>query len=198
MDQRQDPRGDGPEGAFFDDPLSHALYIAARTSAALYRPRLARLGLTFPQYLVLQVLWEEGAATSQDLADALRLDSGTLSPLLKRMEQAGLVSRRRAPRDERLVEVIVAPAGDALRGPAALVAQEVRRERVTSSPTYENLVRSLYEMADHVPSEEIPDAAAQVGRPRAPDGTSEASVPTGRARPSLRETASGPGLGRLR
>lgn len=159
MNHRQDvPLHEPSAGAFPEDPLTHALYVAARASASLYRPRLARLGLTFPQFLVLQVLWKRGAVTSQHLGESLRLDSGTLSPLLKRMEQAGLVSRRRAAWDERLVEVIATPEGDALREPALDVIKAVREEHLMSSITYEDLVRALYELT--APLGEAADTAA--------------------------------------
>ncbi|WP_217143258.1 MarR family winged helix-turn-helix transcriptional regulator [Streptomyces sp. AC627_RSS907] len=158
MTHRQDgPRHEPEAGAFPEDPLSHALYIAARASASLYRPRLAGLGLTQPQFLVLQVLWKHGAVTSQQLGEELHLDSGTLSPLLRRMEQAGLVSRRRARWDERLVEVVATRQAEALREPARHVAEAVRAERPPLSSAYEDLVRVLYELAS--PPQETPDEA---------------------------------------
>jgi DNA-binding MarR family transcriptional regulator len=164
MTHQQDrPRHEPEAGAFPDDPLSHALYVAARASASLYRPRLAGLGLTQPQFLVLQVLWKHGAVTSQQLGEELRLDSGTLSPLLRRMEQAGLVSRQRARWDERLVEVVATRQADALREPARLVAKSVRADRPAFSAAYEDLVRALYELAsppEEGPADEAPATAA--------------------------------------
>jgi DNA-binding MarR family transcriptional regulator len=94
-----------------DDQLCFALYAAQRAVTSAYRPLLDELGLTYPQYLVLLVLWERGEITVKDLADALRLDYGTVSPLLKRLETAGLVRRRRSARDER--SVLVACTGRA-------------------------------------------------------------------------------------
>ncbi|GLY20571.1 putative transcriptional regulator, MarR family protein [Micromonospora sp. NBRC 101691] len=103
-----------------------ALYTASRAVTDVYRPILDRLGLTYPQYLVLLVLWERDAApTVSELGTELRLDSGTLSPLLKRLEGAGLVVRRRAARDERRVEVELTDAGRALREPACDVPHRV-------------------------------------------------------------------------
>ena len=84
-----------------DDQLCFALYAAQRAVTAAYRPLLDELGLTYPQYLVLLVLWERGETTVKDLASALRLDYGTMSPLLKRLEAAGLVRRERSSRAER-------------------------------------------------------------------------------------------------
>ncbi len=96
-----------------------ALYAASRAVTALYRPVLEPLGVTYPQYLVLLVLWEHGDTTVKDLGEALMLDSGTLSPLLKRLETAGLVHRRRSTLDERSVVISLTAAGDRLRADAA-------------------------------------------------------------------------------
>nr|WP_202498110.1 MarR family transcriptional regulator [Streptomyces sp. SID5469] len=106
-----------------DDQLCFALYAAQRAVTAAYRPLLDELGLTYPQYLVLLVLWERGETTVKELAAALRLDYGTVSPLLKRLESAGLVSRERSARDERSVLVAVTGRGEELRERAAHVPQ---------------------------------------------------------------------------
>ncbi|MER5702904.1 MarR family transcriptional regulator [Micromonospora sp. NPDC002296] len=93
-----------------------ALYAASRALTDVYRPILDAFGLTYPQYLVLLVLWErDDAPTVSELGAALRLDSGTLSPLLKRLEAAGLLVRSRSARDERRVEVRLTGDGGALR-----------------------------------------------------------------------------------
>ncbi|MEW2441756.1 MarR family winged helix-turn-helix transcriptional regulator [Micromonospora marina] len=93
-----------------------ALYAASRALTDVYRPILDEHGLTYPQYLVLLVLWEhDDAPTVSELGAALRLDSGTLSPLLKRLEAAGLVVRTRSAADERRVEVGLTGRGRALR-----------------------------------------------------------------------------------
>jgi len=101
--------------------LCFALYAASRAAVNLYRPVLEPLGLTYPQYLVLLVLWEHGETSVKDLGGALMLDSGTLSPLVKRMESAGLVARTRRADDERSVLVSLTPAGRALRRKATTV-----------------------------------------------------------------------------
>lgn len=97
--------------------VCYALYTASRALTDVYRPILDEFGLTYPQYLVLLVLWErpDEARTVSELGTELRLDSGTLSPLLKRLEGAGLVARRRSARDERRVEVGLTEQGRALR-----------------------------------------------------------------------------------
>ncbi|MEU0949812.1 MarR family transcriptional regulator [Streptomyces canus] len=104
-----------------DDQLCFALYAAQRAVTAAYRPLLDELGLTYPQYLVLLVLWERGETSVKELAGALRLDYGTVSPLLKRLEAAGLVRRERAAADERSVLVACTGLGEELRERAARV-----------------------------------------------------------------------------
>ena len=94
-----------------DRQLCFALYSASRAMTAAYRPILTELNLTYPQYLVLLVLWEEGRVTVGRLGERLQLDSGTLSPLLKRLEANGFVRRERSLDDERLVDVTLTPAG---------------------------------------------------------------------------------------
>jgi DNA-binding MarR family transcriptional regulator len=94
-----------------DDHLCFALYAASRAVAAAYRPLLTEFGLTYPQYLVLIVLRDEGAISVSRLGERLQLDSGTLSPLLKRMESNGLLLRQRSELDERSVHVELTEAG---------------------------------------------------------------------------------------
>lgn len=103
------------------DQVCFDLYAASRAVTNAYRPVLTALGLTYPQFLVLIVLWERGTCTVKELAGALKLDHGTLTPLLRRMEAKGLLTRRRGDADERFVEVAVAPNGDALRAHATKI-----------------------------------------------------------------------------
>ncbi|WP_028921687.1 MarR family winged helix-turn-helix transcriptional regulator [Pseudonocardia acaciae] len=98
-----------------DRQVCFALAVAARSVIALYRPLLEPMGLTHPQYLVMLVLWERDPRSGRELASLLRLDPGTLSPLLKRLESAGLITRRRDAADERSLAVTLTPAGRALR-----------------------------------------------------------------------------------
>jgi MarR family transcriptional regulator, organic hydroperoxide resistance regulator len=103
-----------------DNQLCFALYSASRAVTRSYGPLLAELGLTYPQYLVMLVLWEvDEAVTVGDLGLRLHLDSGTLTPLLKRLEHLGLVQRDRDPRDERRVLVTLTPAGAEMRARAS-------------------------------------------------------------------------------
>ena len=92
---------------------------------AAYRPILTELNLTYPQYLVLLVLWEEGRVTVGHLGERLQLDSGTLSPLLKRLEANGFVRRERSSDDERLVDVTLTPAGRRLERKAQCIPEEL-------------------------------------------------------------------------
>lgn len=102
-----------------------SLYTASRAATAVYRPLLEELGLTYPQYLVLMVLWEEDGRSVRELGQALELDSGTLSPLLKRLEAAGLLRRTRSAMDERRVEVYLTENGRALQEKALPLPQRV-------------------------------------------------------------------------
>jgi DNA-binding MarR family transcriptional regulator len=102
-----------------------ALYAASRAVTHLYRPALDALGLTYPQYLVMLVLWERGPVLVKELGQALDLDSGTLSPLLKRLEAAGLVRRQRCVEDERAVRVYPTDEGSALRDRATSVPRKL-------------------------------------------------------------------------
>ena len=98
-----------------EELLCFDLYAASRAVTAAYRPILGELGLTYPQYLVLVVLWAREQVPIKDLASTLRLDYGTLTPLLRRMEAAGLLTRTRSAADERSVTVSLAGAGETLR-----------------------------------------------------------------------------------
>ena len=106
-----------------DRQLCFALYAASGLVTRAYRPLLEPLGLTYPQYLVMLVLWEQQPRTVGELGEALDLDSGTLTPLLKRMEASGLVTRTRDPADERRVRIALTDQGRALRDKAASVPE---------------------------------------------------------------------------
>jgi DNA-binding MarR family transcriptional regulator len=114
-------RGSAGDALLLDRQVCFPLYAASNLLSRLYRPVLARLGLTYPQYLVMLVLWESQPQSVGSLGERLHLDSGTLTPLLKRMEQAGLLQRQRDPGDERRVLVQLTGTGRALKGKAAAV-----------------------------------------------------------------------------
>lgn len=98
-----------------DDLLCFAIYSTSLAMAKVYRPLLAKLGVTYPQYLVLVVLWNRDQVTVSEIGHELFLDSATLTPLLKRMEAAGLIVRARSARDERQVIVSLTPQGRTLQ-----------------------------------------------------------------------------------
>ena len=111
-----------------DNQLCFALYAASLSMTKLYKPLLDELQLTYPQYLVLLVLWERDGPSVSELGLRLQLDSGTLTPLLKRMEAAGLVQRQRSSLDERKVHVCLTDVGRDLQTRAAHVPGCVARQ----------------------------------------------------------------------
>ena len=108
---------------YLDNQLCFPLYAASRLTTRLYEPLLQALDLTYPQYLVLLVLWEHGELSVKDLGQRLFLESNTLTPLLKRLEQKGLIERRRSPSDERSVLLSLTASGQALKAQALAVPQ---------------------------------------------------------------------------
>lgn len=104
-----------PQVPQLDQQLCFALYSSALAMNKLYRKLLRKLDLTYSQYLVMMVLWERNEQTVSELGDKLFLDSATLTPLLKRMEQAELITRTRCANDERQVIIALTPKGDVLR-----------------------------------------------------------------------------------
>ncbi|BBW96308.1 MarR family winged helix-turn-helix transcriptional regulator [Geobacillus icigianus] len=112
-----------------DDQLCFAIYACSRELTKLYRPLLEKLEITYPQYLVLLVLWEKGESTVKELGRRLYLDSGTLTPMLKRMEENGLIHRSRSVEDERVVHITLTEKGDKLKAEAQCIPQAIA-ERV--------------------------------------------------------------------
>jgi DNA-binding MarR family transcriptional regulator len=108
-----------------DRQVCFALAVASRSVIAIYRPLLEPMGLTHPQYLVMLSLWELSPRPSKDIASALQLDIATLSPMLKRLEADGLITRDRDPRDERQLQIQLTPKGVALRTQAERVPGQV-------------------------------------------------------------------------
>ncbi|MFB4314157.1 MarR family winged helix-turn-helix transcriptional regulator [Actinomadura sp. 21ATH] len=129
-----------------DHQVCFALHSTSRAFDALYRSELRGLGLTYPQYLVMLALWETDGLTVKALGARLRLDSGTLSPLIKRMETAGLVERRRDRRDERSVSVHLTERGAALKQKAARVPHRV----LAASGLDAGEMRTLHALLDRV------------------------------------------------
>jgi DNA-binding MarR family transcriptional regulator len=130
-----------PDLLKLDNQLCFSIYAASRAITRAYRPLLEPFGLTYPQYLVMLILWEREGLSVNEIGQRLYLDSGTLTPLLKRMEQGGFIERQRSQTDERRVEIRLGPKGlslraDALSIPENLIEQghldldEVRRTKV--------------------------------------------------------------------
>lgn len=118
------------ESIKLDHQLCFALYAASNAMTRLYRDRLEPLGLTYPQYLAMLLLWEQARTdlpphTVKSLGERLHLDSGTLTPMLKRMEQAGLITRSRAAQDERQVTIVLTEQGRKLEAAVAAAQREM-------------------------------------------------------------------------
>lgn len=144
-----------------ENQLCFQIYSASRAMTQAYRPLLKAIGLTYPQYLVMLVLWEKQAQSEasdnacplarsnvSQLGKDLRLDSGTLSPLLKRMEQQGLLSRQRSVEDERQLEVILSQSGIALSEQAAQVPVKLLCDLDISKASLWALKQQLEQLQD--------------------------------------------------
>ena len=144
------------------DPLAlerqvcFALAVTNRAVLAVYRPLLEPLGLTHPQYLVMLALWTDGPLSVGDLGRRLRLDSGTLTPLLKRLEASGRVERHRDPHDERRVVVSPAPDAEQLRRDVAEAPREVARSIGLGAEEFAQLQHLLSDLIDNLDGIERP------------------------------------------
>jgi len=133
-----------------DNQLCYALYAAAHRMTKSYRPMLERMGLTYPQYLVLLVLWENDGITVSEIGRRLRLDSGTLTPVLKRLETSGLLNRSRRQSDEREVEIALTDQGRALRSEAIAVRQSVMCQLNMSEPEIQAMRADLNALIENL------------------------------------------------
>jgi DNA-binding MarR family transcriptional regulator len=149
MSNRNAPKPDPTATAFaasLDDLTSFALYAASRAVTAVYRPLLERIGLTYTQYLVMLWLWRNGDSGVKEIGNALQLDSGTLTPLLKRLEALGHIRRRRRSDDERAVTISLTDVGTALRDRATEVPDEITRAlgiTAEQDATLQDLLRAV-------------------------------------------------------
>lgn len=141
-----DERDDRFDVLRLENQLCFGLYAAAHAMNKAYRVNLGPLGLTYPQYLTLLALWEADRQSVSELGARLRLDSGTLTPVLKRLESAGLVARSRSRSDEREVEISLTPQGRALE----ISALDVRRDIVCRLGMTETEVKRLRDDIDKV------------------------------------------------
>jgi DNA-binding MarR family transcriptional regulator len=135
-----------------DNQLCFLFHRISRELTAAYRPLLADLGLTYPQYLVMLVLWEDDGLGVGEIGARLALDSGTLSPLLRRMEQAGLLVRHREEADERRVTVHLTERGRAMRRRAEQVPAALAGHLVDDVAGYQALKAQLQAVADRLSS----------------------------------------------
>ena len=137
------------EAMKLSNQLCFPLYAAARNVTGLYTPCLRPLGLTYTQYIVFLVLWEKDALTVGEIGERLMLDNGTLSPLLKKMEQAGYVERRRSQEDERVVVITLTEAGRALQEKAKDIPAQVAGCIDLSPEKAQTLYALLYELLEN-------------------------------------------------
>lgn len=136
--------------AIVDEQLCFALYSASKTLTAAYRQALGELGLTYPQYLTMLALWETDGRTVAELGRAIDLDSGTLSPLLRRLETSGLIRRERSVLDERVVRVLLTAQGRALESPAAAARARVEAATCLSQEEFTQLRSLLHRLRTNV------------------------------------------------
>lgn len=133
-----------------ENQLCFALYSASLAMTKFYKPLLDELGLTYPQYLVMLVLWEADGRTVSEIGQQLSLDSGTLTPLLKRLEAAGLISRIRAVEDERRVHINLTAAGRRLKARAGKVPGCVLDATGCTVPEISQLTREVRSLRDRL------------------------------------------------
>jgi MarR family transcriptional regulator, organic hydroperoxide resistance regulator len=145
----QAPHREDP-ALLLENQLCFALYSTSLAMTRLYKPLLAPLGLTYPQYLAMLVLWEQDGVMVSELGERLFLDSGTLTPLLKRLESAGLIARLRDGADERRVRITVTALGRQLKGPAAQVPRCVARSLKGSLADAMQLTRQVQDLRQNL------------------------------------------------
>jgi DNA-binding MarR family transcriptional regulator len=147
--KRQQPKSTGkashPE-LLLDNQMCFALYSTSLAMTKLYKPLLETVGLTYPQYLVMLVLWEVNGLSVSEMGERLFLDSGTLTPLLKRMEQAGLLSRQRSCKDERRVHVFITSHGSELKAKAASIPACVVQQVGCSLSEVRNMTQQVQKL----------------------------------------------------
>ncbi|HSV35217.1 MAG TPA: MarR family transcriptional regulator [Ramlibacter sp.] len=146
MAQKLDPN----QALLLDNQLCFALYSASLAMTKLYKPLLDELGLTYPQYLTLLVLWEQDGLAVSQLGERLSLDSGTLTPLLKRLEAAGLIARIRAVEDERRVHITLTAAGRKLKARAQKIPGCILTASQCSIPELVQLTRQIKTLRDRL------------------------------------------------
>ncbi|HEX4842528.1 MAG TPA: MarR family transcriptional regulator [Limnobacter sp.] len=144
-----------------EDQLCFALYAATNAIVRTYRPMLAELGLTYPQYLVMIVLWQGGTCTVNEIADRLCLPPSAISPLLDRLEQAGFVTRRRDPSDRRTVLVDLTSEGAQLEAGAAKAQATVVCRTQMQPAEFTNLRDNLHQLLAQLNEDALQASGAQ-------------------------------------
>jgi MarR family transcriptional regulator, organic hydroperoxide resistance regulator len=134
------------EDLLLERQLCFALTVASRSVVGAYKPVLDRLGLTHPQYLVMLCLWESSPRSVRDISEALAQEPATISPLLRRLESAGLISRRRVPGNERALAVALTPAGAALRQQATSVPGTMMAKLGLTREQVQSLHRTMMDL----------------------------------------------------
>ena len=135
------------DNLLLDSQLCFALYAATHAITRAYRTQLKHVGLTYPQYLVMLALWERDGQTVNELAQRLNLDSGTLTPLLKRLENAALVRRQRNTQDERAVNVFLTTKANAIKQDVAAIQHQIACQTRLESAEFAALRTQLHQLA---------------------------------------------------
>lgn len=130
-----------PKELWLENQICFPLYAGSRLITKLYTPLLQELDITYPQYLVLLVLWREDAQSVSQISDKLFLETNTITPLLKRMELKGLIKRERSATDERKVNIVLTQSGIDLREKAECIPNEIVRQSNNSSVTLEEVMQ---------------------------------------------------------
>jgi len=149
-----------------DDQLCFALYAATNTVIRAYRPLLARIGLTYPQYLVMLVLWQDGEHAVHEIASRLALPPHAISPLLERLEGAGLVIRRREAPDHRVVHVQLTASGAELEAAASQAQRSVVCQTRLGPNALDDLRAELHDLVRQMDADLGPTSGNQRRRPR--------------------------------
>lgn len=136
---------------YLENQICFPLYAASRLTTQVYTPFLKNLDVTYPQYLVLLVLWQQGRQTVNEIGNHLLLESNTLTPLLKRLEEKALISRNRSAKDERVVEISLTQKGQKLKEKAASIPQKIVAsfsDESISEKEIRNLQQTLLKLMD--------------------------------------------------
>lgn len=131
------------ESLKLQNQLCFPLYVIAKEITGLYRPFLDELDITYPQYLVMMVLWENDGLSVNHIGEKLYLDSGTLTPLLKRLETKGFITRKRKKEDERVVEVFLTETGKTLQAKACEIPEKIYKKIDASEQDWLDLKKSV-------------------------------------------------------